>query len=65
LTRLLNGILEVFYSRIFKLENNVGLGNALRIGIENCTYEYIARMDTDDYNKTDEMKLFDNRTNLI
>ncbi|MDY0402701.1 glycosyltransferase [Sulfurovum sp.] len=30
------------------LEKNVGLGGALNIGIQNCTYELIARMDTDD-----------------
>lgn len=30
------------------LEKNVGLGNALKIGVENCKYEIIARMDTDD-----------------
>lgn len=34
---------------IVKLEKNVGLGPALRIGIENCKYEFIARMDSDDY----------------
>lgn len=36
---------------IFKtvvLEKNMGLGNALRIGIEKCSNELIARMDTDD-----------------
>lgn len=31
-----------------KLEKNMGLGNALNKGILNCTYEYVARMDTDD-----------------
>jgi len=30
------------------LEKNVGLGDALNIGLENCSYEMIARMDTDD-----------------
>jgi glycosyltransferase involved in cell wall biosynthesis len=30
------------------LEKNVGLGDALNIGIQNCTHELIARMDTDD-----------------
>lgn len=40
------------YSGIFKtieLEHNVGLGLALKIGVENCSYEYIARMDSDDF----------------
>lgn len=31
-----------------KLEKNMGLGNALRIGVEKCSNEFIARMDTDD-----------------
>ena len=30
------------------LENNVGLGNALKIGLEACKYNIVARMDTDD-----------------
>lgn len=39
------------YSNIFRpifLEYNQGLGNALRIGVQNANYEYIARMDSDD-----------------
>ena len=31
-----------------QLQNNVGLGNALEIGLKYCNYELIARMDTDD-----------------
>ena len=31
-----------------KLEKNMGLGNALKIGVEKCSNELIARMDTDD-----------------
>jgi glycosyltransferase involved in cell wall biosynthesis len=30
------------------LEKNVGLGDALNAGIKHCSYELIARMDTDD-----------------
>lgn len=55
LTKELYGVIESLKERIgekiFKvisLEKNMGLGNALKIGIENCSYEYIARMDTDD-----------------
>jgi len=33
---------------IVPLEQNVGLGDALNIGMKHCTYELIARMDTDD-----------------
>ena len=39
----LKGILK-----IIKLEKNSGLGNALKEGVLHCTYEWIARMDTDD-----------------
>lgn len=34
---------------IIQLKENVGLGLALRTGIENCHNEYIARIDADDY----------------
>lgn len=33
---------------IIRLEKNGGLGNALRIGVENAKYDIIARMDSDD-----------------
>lgn len=32
-----------------ELKENVGLGNALNIGLNYCKYEYVARMDSDDY----------------
>lgn len=32
-----------------QLERNLGLHGSLRIGVEQCSYEWIARMDTDDY----------------
>lgn len=34
--------------KIVALEKNVGLGEALKIGVDNCSNEIIARMDTDD-----------------
>src|SRR5690554_1680010 len=34
--------------KVFPLEKNVGLGKALNYGLEKCTYELVARMDTDD-----------------
>lgn len=40
---LYKGVLNVI-----KLDNNGGLGNALRIGVEKATYPIIARMDSDD-----------------
>lgn len=38
------------------LENNVGLGHALNIGLEYCNHELIARMDTDDVAKPDRFE---------
>lgn len=34
--------------KIIELKENIGLGAALKIGVEACKYEYIARMDSDD-----------------
>ncbi|WP_257110072.1 glycosyltransferase [Aliarcobacter trophiarum] len=34
--------------KIIPLKENLGLGDALNIGMEHCSYELIARMDTDD-----------------
>jgi glycosyltransferase involved in cell wall biosynthesis len=42
------------YHQIFKiayLESNVGLGIALNEGLKHCSYEFVARMDTDDISK--------------
>lgn len=50
----LNNVLNEFdkkYESLFKFiqfEENQGLGIALRRGVEECSYEIIARMDTDD-----------------
>jgi glycosyltransferase involved in cell wall biosynthesis len=52
---------------IFKtipLKQNVGLGDALNIGLQNCSYEIVARMDTDDIARNDrfekQLKIFEN-----
>ena len=34
--------------RVIRLETNMGLGNALKLGVESAKYDIIARMDTDD-----------------
>lgn len=34
---------------IIRLRENGGLGNALKIGIQHCSSEYVARMDSDDF----------------
>lgn len=43
--------------KIVPLKENVGLGKALLVGSDACTYEYIARMDTDDYSSPNRMEL--------
>jgi glycosyltransferase involved in cell wall biosynthesis len=40
-----HGIVEI---KLYPLEKNAGLGNALRVGIMECRNEWIARMDADD-----------------
>lgn len=50
------GKYTVLYPQLFKiisLKQNVGLGPALAIGIQNCKNELIARMDSDDYSASD------------
>lgn len=34
--------------RMHQIDENQGLGNALRVGVENCSYDTVARMDADD-----------------
>ncbi len=41
---------------VFPLEQNVGLGRALSIGLTYCKYEYVARMDSDDYSLPDRFE---------
>jgi len=49
---------------IIPLEKNVGLGDALNIGLRNCSYDLVARMDTDDIAMPDrfekQLKVFEN-----
>ncbi len=53
---------EVF--KTVPLEKNVGLGDALNAGIKHCSYELIARMDTDDISISNrfekQLKAFEN-----
>ncbi len=50
--------------KVIPLERNVGLGDALNIGLANCSHEIVARMDTDDVadpNRfTEQLKIFEN-----
>lgn len=49
--------------KIVQLPDNQGLGKALNEGIKHCSYELIARMDTDDIAKPDrfekQIKIFE------
>lgn len=42
--------------RRIPLKTNQGLGEALRVGVEECRYELIARMDTDDIAREDRFE---------
>lgn len=42
--------------KIIKLEKNMGLGEALKIGLLHCSNEFVARMDTDDIAKPNRFK---------
>ena len=46
-----HGIIDVV-----PLKENVGLGKALSIGLTHCRYEYVARMDSDDYSLPDRFE---------
>jgi len=53
---------------VVRLEKNQGLGIALSIGIKECKYEYIARMDSDDYSVPtrieEQFEIFSQKTNV-
>lgn len=56
LTKDLDQVIDNFLSKtkilkVIQLPNNIGLGKALNIGLQHCTYDIIARMDTDDIAK--------------
>jgi glycosyltransferase involved in cell wall biosynthesis len=47
----INNIIDAYTDyniKIVKITNNVGLGNALNIGLLHCNNEFVARMDSDD-----------------
>lgn len=74
LTKELDEVIEKYqknYPNLFKivtLEKNYGLGKALNIGLKNCTYELVARMDGDDISKPERFKkqidIFKENSNL-
>lgn len=42
--------------RVVSISRNVGLGRALNIGLEHCSYPIVARMDSDDVSKPDRFE---------
>jgi len=42
------GFVELLPLKVFALEKNLGLGNALDFGLRKCSHEHVARMDSDD-----------------
>ena len=49
----INTVIEKYSSihkdfKVIRLEKNGGLGNALRIAVDNCSHNLVARMDSDD-----------------
>lgn len=50
------------------IKKNRGLGNALKLGLEKCSYEFVARMDTDDISLPErfekQMRFFDNNSDI-
>lgn len=71
--RTLNDVIEKYERnfllfKVLRLQENGGLGNALRIAVDNCSYELIARMDSDDIalpNRFEEqLRIFKSNPNL-
>lgn len=60
LTPELEQVIDIYSSllpiRTIALEKNVGLGKALQIGINECSHEFIARMDSDDISSADRFR---------
>jgi len=57
LSKELDDIIEKWKNKLGKtfkvidLKENIGLGDALNIGLEKCSYDVVARMDTDDISR--------------
>ena len=69
LTKELDEIIDNYDVKKIELKENVGLGKALKIGVENCKYNIIARMDSDDISVPNrfetQLKEFDKDPQLV
>lgn len=57
LTKELDNVIKNYKVKVVELKENVGLGKALKIGVENCKYDIIARMDSDDISVENRFEL--------
>lgn len=63
LTEELENVIKEFVNgnkikiKIIPLEKNIGTGGALAIGVNECSYDYIARLDSDDIAKNNRFEL--------
>lgn len=70
----LNDVIEKYQNKyrelfnVIRFDENKGLGYALKVGVENCKNDFIARMDSDDISKKDrcekELDIFKTNPNL-
>lgn len=70
----LNDVIEEYQNKyrewfnVIRFDENKGLGYALKVGVEKCKNDFIARMDTDDISKKDrcekELNVFKANSNL-
>lgn len=47
---------NIAFLKVIRLKENGGLGNALNVGLENCSYDIVARMDADDISVLDRFE---------
>lgn len=57
-----------YFFKTIALDKNIGLGDALNVGLKECSYEIVARMDTDDISLRNrfkkQMDILENNLNI-
>lgn len=70
LNNIINGYVKKYRDlfKVIELKENKGLGIALKIGLEDCKNEFVARMDADDYSVPErcekELEMFEKNSDL-
>lgn len=70
LNNIINGYVKKYRDlfKVIEIKENKGLGIALKIGLENCKNEFVARMDADDYSVPErcekELEMFEENPDL-